>query len=106
MTQHLNRNATPIKMRNYGRIVQDMIQYAATLENPQERNSLEVYIAQCMRQRNWVCNRDQESGINRVREDIIHLSNGQLSCDSPAFERLMAQPNQPMGNQKKKKKQN
>ncbi len=106
MTQHLNRNATTIKMRNYGRIVQDMIQYAATLENPQERNSLEVYIAQCMRQRNLVWNRDQESGINRVREDIIHLSNGQLSCDSPAFERLMAQPNHPIGNQKKKKKQN
>ena len=104
MTQHLNRDTTPIKMRNYGRIVQDMIQYAATLENPQERNSLEIYIAQCMRQRNLVWNRDQESGINRVREDIIRLSNGKLRCDSPAFARLVAQPTQPMGNQKKKKK--
>ncbi len=104
MTQHLNRDTTPIRMRNYGRIVQDMIQYAAKLENPQERNSLEVYIAQCMRQRNLVWNRDQESGINRVREDIIRLSDGQLRCDSPIFERLMAQPNQSMGNNLKKKK--
>ena len=104
MTQHLNRNATPIRMRNYGRIVQDMIAYACTLTNAQERESLELYIAQCMRQRNLVWNRDQEAGINRVKEDIIKLSNGLLRCDSPAFEQLIAQPNMPLAGQKKKKK--
>ncbi len=31
MTSQLNRNTSPIKMRNYGRIVQDMIAYTATL---------------------------------------------------------------------------
>jgi hypothetical protein len=91
-------------MRNYGRIVQDMIQYATTLEAGPERNSLEVYIAQCMRQRNLVWNRDQEAGIMRVREDIIRLSDGQLTCDSPAFEQMMAQPNAPLMGSKKKKK--
>jgi hypothetical protein len=104
MTQQLNRNTTPIKMRNYGRIVQDMIAYATTLEPSQERDSLELYIAQCMRQRNLVWNRDQEAGLQRVREDIIRLSDGKLTCDSPAFEQMMAQPNAPITGQKKKKK--
>ena len=103
MTLQLHRNATPVRMRNYGRIVQDMIGYAATLAPGQERDSLEVYIAQCMRQRNLVWNRDQEAGINRVKEDIIRLSDGKLTCSSPAFERLLAQPNAQMGQKRKKK---
>lgn len=104
MTLQLNRNTAPIRMRNYGRIVQDMIAYATTLEPSQERDSLEVYIAQCMRQRNLVWNRDQEAGLQRVREDIIRLSDGKLTCDSPAFNQMMAQPNAPVAGQKKKKK--
>ena len=81
MTLQLRRNATPIKMRNYGRIVQDMIAYASSLPAGPERDTLENYIAQCMRQRNLVWNRDQESGMTRVREDIIRLSNGKLTCE-------------------------
>jgi hypothetical protein len=81
-----------------------MIAYATTLEPSQERDSLELYIAQCMRQRNLVWNRDQEAGLQRVREDIIRLSDGKLTCDSPAFEQMMAQPNAPITGQKKKKK--
>lgn len=102
MSLQLRRNAAPIKMRNYGRIVQDMIAYAASLEPGLERESLEVYIAQCMRQRNMTWNRDQEAGIARVREDILRMSNGQLTCCSPAFERLVAQSGN--SGQKKKKK--
>jgi hypothetical protein len=90
-------------MRNYGRIVQDAISYAASLEPGVERDSLEVYIAHCMRQRNLVWNRDQEAGFNRIREDIIRLSDGRLRCESPAFEQMMAQPNTPLLGLKKKK---
>ena len=93
-------------MRNYGRVVQDMITYACTIEDPRERESLEVYIAVCMSQRNLVWNKDQEVGMARVKEDIIRLSKGVLTCSSNAFERLMAQPTQlPNGiNNKKKRK--
>ena len=97
----LRRNTTPIKMRNYGRIVQDMVGYAAQMAPGVERDSLEVYIAQCMRQRNMTWNRDQEVGVNRVQEDIRTLSGGRLTCDSPAFVHMMAQPNAML---KKKKK--
>lgn len=103
MVLQLNRDASPIRMRNYGRIVQDMIAYAATLEPGPERDSLELYIAQCMRQRNLVWNRDQEAGLNRVKEDIIRLSNGRLHCDSQAFEQLLAQQAAPTNGAKKKK---
>ena len=102
MTLQLNRNTAPIRMRNYGRIVQDMIAYASRLSPSPERDSLEVYIAQCMRQRNLVWNRDQEAGLSRVRDDIRRLSNGLLPCDSPAFEQLMGN-NTPVVNAKKKK---
>ena len=95
MTLQLNRNIAPIRMRNYGRIVQDMIGYAATMAQGPERDSLELYIAQCMRQRNLVWNRDQEAGISRVKED--------MQCDSPAFEQLLAQNNGPTMGKKKKK---
>ena len=104
MTLQLNRNTAPIRMRNYGRIVQDMVQYACTIEDQAERESIEVYIAQCMRQRNLVWNRDQEAGINRVREDIIRLSDGRLKCESASFQRLMTEPNVSAVNQSKKKK--
>ena len=90
-------------MRNYGRIVQDMIHYATTLPPSVERDSLEAYIALCMRQRNLTWNRDQEAGVQRVREDILRLSNGQLKCTSAAFERFMAQPNASFIQKKKKK---
>ena len=101
MTLQLRRNTAPIKMRNYGRIVQDMIAYASQLKSGAERDSLELYIAQCMRQRNLVWNRDQESGISRVKEDIIRLSEGKLTCESEAFKQLAAQTNESLSKKKK-----
>ena len=90
-------------MRNYGRIVQDMIAYASSLPAGQERDSLEIYIAQCMRQRNLIWNRDQEAGIARVKEDIIRMSQGKLRCESQAFEQMLMQPGNLAAGKKKKK---
>ncbi len=90
--QILRRNTTPIRMRNYGRIIQDMIAYACTIEDKAEREALVVYIAQCMRQKNLVWNKDQESGMARVEEDIERLSNGVLNGDFEAFRNLQNQP--------------
>ena len=89
-------------MRNYGRIVQDMIAYTSTLPAGQERDSLEVYRAQCMRQRNLVWNRDQEAGLARVKEDIVRMSDGKLRCESPVFEQML-QANASIKSAKKKK---
>lgn len=102
MALQLRRDNSPIRMRNYGRVVQDMIAYASGMAPGLERDSLEVYIAHCMRQRNMIWNRDQEAGVQRIREDILRLSHGALPCTSPAFERFMKQPNAPLVQRKKK----
>lgn len=83
MSMQLNRKTTPIKMRNYGRIIQDMIEYACRMEDVQQREALVSYVAQCMRQKNAVWNRDQDSGIARVAEDIERLSGGVLHYELP-----------------------
>ena len=79
--QQLNRKKTPIVMRNYGRILQDMISCACELEDKEQRDAFVDYIAQCMRQKNTVWNRDQESGTNRIAEDIARLSQGRLQYE-------------------------
>ena len=57
-----------------------------------------------MRQKNLVWNKDQESGLNRVREDLERLSDGKIRCDFPAFEALpMARISAPDQNKKKKR---
>lgn len=86
-------------MRNYGRILQDTIAYASTVENEQERHLLTAYIAQCMRQKNLTWNKDQEAGIARVKADVKLLSDGKLTCDFEGFEEMV----QMLGQRKKKK---
>jgi hypothetical protein len=81
-----------------------MIAYASSLPAGKDRDSLEVYIAQCMSQRNLVWNRDQESGMGRIKEDIIRLSDGKLRCESKAFGELLVQPNAQNKSAKKNKK--
>ncbi len=102
----IHRNTTPIKMRNYGRIIQDTIEYACTLTNKSERQALTAYIAQCMRQKNLVWNRDQESGIERIKGDLHILSNGRLDEDIAELNldqiKFASAPQQ--GQSKKKKK--
>lgn len=96
----LRRELTPIRMRNYGRILQDVVKYACSIESDEERKAMTVYLAQCMRQKNLIWNRDQENGFARVKEDVLKLSDGRLSCDFPEFEMLL----QAISPQKKKKK--
>lgn len=98
--ESLRKDLAPIRMRNYGRILQDVVAYACTVEDEKERQAMTVYIAQCMRQKNLVWNRDQETGYNRVKEDIYKLSDGRLTCDFPDFDRML----QFMTQQRRKKK--
>lgn len=89
--ESLRKVQAPIKMRNYGRILQDVVSYACTIENEQERKAVVVYVAQCMRQKNLVWNKDQEQGFARVKEDIRKLSGGVLTCDFPEFDEMLQQ---------------
>ena len=84
----LRKDLSPIKMRNYGRILQDVVSYVCTLEDSPERRALIVYVAQCMRQKNLVWNKDQESGLDRIKTDIYKMSEGKLNCDFLGFEEV------------------
>lgn len=109
MTTVLQRSTEPIKMRNYGRIIQNMVTYACTLPNNGKRRALVIYIAQCMRQKNVAWNKDQESGLQRVKADIVKLSDGRLNCNFEGFDeqvqsiKVEAKQPQQQGNKKKKK---
>lgn len=81
-----------IKLRNYGRILQDLVAYAITITDEQKRHAATIYIARCMRQKNQIWNKDFESGIERLREDLEILSGGKLSTTFPEFEQELAKP--------------
>ena len=104
------RKTTIVRMRNYGRIIQDMVQLAAQEQDTEKQQAMTIYIAQCMRQKNSQWNKEQESGVERLKEDIAVLSNGVLACDFPAFDEMLQKlsqrqiPFQNNNNQKKKKK--
>lgn len=95
-----------IKLRNYGRIVQDLVAYATTIADEKQRQAAAIYIARCMRQKNQIWNKDFESGIARLKEDIAILSEGKLSTDFPEFAQALTHANEPAadnGNNKKTK---
>ena len=103
------RKTTIVRMRNYGRIIQDMVQIAANEQDDEKKKAMTIYIAQCMRQKNAQWNKEQESGIERLKDDIRVLSNGVLACDFPEFDEMVQKLSQRSlsfvnSNQKKKKK--
>ena len=86
MEQGILRKTAIVRMRNYGRIIQDMVELAVEEKDVENQHAMTIYIAQCMRQKNAQWNKEQESGIHRLKEDIHALSNGKLNCDFPEFE--------------------
>ena len=100
-----------VRMRNYGRIIQDMVKLAVSEQDAEKKQAMVIYIAQCMRQKNALWNREQESGIDRLKDDIRVLSGGALSCDFPEFDdmikrlalRPLPSPDRQMMPKKKKK---
>jgi len=101
----LKRNVTPIRMRNYGRIIQEMVRVASEEQNRETREKMTIYIARCMRQKNTIWNKDQETPLARLKEDIDILSNGKLDCEFPDFEPEVAKnpPSQQQQQNNKKK---
>ncbi len=108
----LRKNTEVVRMRNYGRIIQDMVTIAAKETDTERQKAMIIYIAQCMRQKNSIWNKELESGIQRLQSDIQILSHGVLNCDFPEFEptmqklslRPIATPDMKTAMQQKKKK--
>lgn len=90
-------------MRNYGRIIQDMVNLAIQETDPRRQQHQMVYIARCMRQKNLIWNKDQESSVTRLQEDIEILSNSRLNPHFPEFA-LRLQPSI-LGDQQQQQKE-
>ena len=102
--EQLKRKTNPIRMRNYGRIIQDMITVACDEQDARNREAMILYIGQCMRQKNLIWNRDQDSGTQRIKDDIATLSNGRLDTSFAAFDEVMQRKiEEPVRKQKYKK---
>lgn len=85
----LVRNTDSIMMRNYGRIIQNMVGYACSIQDEVERQALTIYIAQCMAQKNIIWNKEQEIGTQRVINDIRRLSDNKLDVDFPELQQAL-----------------
>ena len=81
---------TPIKMRNYGRIIQDVIEYAVTLPRGERRDDLTRTLAVAMVNRNLQWNRDQDPTPNRVIRDMQALSDGRLTISEDDLSNALA----------------
>lgn len=81
---------TPIKMRNYGRIIQDLIDYVVTLPEDEQRDQLVRTLAVAMSNRNLLWNRDQEPTPLRVVRDLEILSEGRLTISVEQLDEVLS----------------
>ena len=105
MENALRHRSDVIKLRNYGRIIQDLVAYVTTIKDVEQRQDATIFVAKCMRQKNQIWNKDFESGIERLREDIHTLSDGKLPTDFPEFAEALSRPVNPEQNNRSSKMQ-
>ncbi|MBO4621136.1 MAG: DUF4290 domain-containing protein [Paludibacteraceae bacterium] len=77
-------NTTPIRMRHYGRIIQDMVAEAVNEPDIDRKHFLINRLANKLKQQYLIWNKDQVEP-ERIIEDIYLLSDGQLSCGFDGF---------------------
>lgn len=81
--------ASPIRMRNYGRIIQDMVNHVSTMPESEDREALVVALGSAMITRNLLWNKDQESSPERVCRDLQTLSDGKILLTPEALSASM-----------------
>lgn len=94
-----------IKRRHYGYLVEQTLEYAATLEDEEARQFVTESIANQMKQNLFVWNRDSMDNT-LVAQDIEKYSDGRLHLDlnNFTFEAVGASPLQQAENGKKRRK--
>lgn len=99
--------SSPVRMRHYGRIVDNMVQEAVKEQDEEKRKYLITRLANKLKVQYLQWNKDQVEP-ERIVADIKLLSGGRLSCDFPEFELLhgwqLVQKDKKNQSQPKKKK--
>ena len=83
--ERLPYNTTPVKMRHYGRIIQNMVDEAVAETDIERKQYLICRLANKLKQQYLAWNKDQVES-ERIIYDIELLSGGQLNCDFEGFE--------------------
>lgn len=78
----------PILMRNYGRILQNIVKYACTLDQQQQDEIIE-HIVSVMITRNQQWNREQASSAARIVSDLASLSGNRIMVSEQAVSEMM-----------------
>ena len=93
---------SPVKLRHYGRLIEQMITAAVNEPNQQKREELIVRIANRMKRNYTTWNKDQVED-QTIINDIARLSDNHLNCD---FENFSLNKIKPANEQKGKKQKN
>ena len=107
--ERLPYSSSPIRMRHYGRIIQNMVQACLDETDVERQNYLINRLANKLKQQYLLWNKDQVEP-ERIIEDISLLSDGKLRCDFEDFQLMHAwqlvpkKAQQQHDNKKKKKK--
>ena len=83
--ERLPYNTTPVRMRHYGRLIDQMVQQAVAEPDIERRHFLTNRLANKLKQQYLIWNKDQVEP-ERIIEDISLLSRGKLSCEFEGFE--------------------
>lgn len=83
--ERLPYHTSPVRMRHYGRIIDEMVQQAVLEEDEGKRHELTNRLANKLKQQYLIWNKDQVEP-ERIVEDIRLLSDGKLDCRFEGFE--------------------
>lgn len=78
--QHLTYASSPVRMKHYGRMVEQMIQVAIRQTDPEKREALTLLIANRMKRNYLLCNKDLIDD-QVIVDDLRLLSDNRLTVD-------------------------
>ena len=104
---HLSYAAAPVRMRHYGRMVEQMIQVAIRQTDPEKREALTLLIANRMKRNYLLCNKDLTDD-QVIADDLRRLSDDQLTIEPQKLAKAknLLQQNVEQNKKKDKKKKN
>lgn len=78
-----NTKRTHLRMPEYGRNIQQLVEYCKQLPTKEERNKMAAAIVDFMGQRNQNLSRDEESNKHKLWDHLYILSGYEIDVDSP-----------------------
>lgn len=78
-----NTQRSHLKLREYGRNVQNLVEHLKTIENKEERNRKAAMLVELMKSINTNLNKDSDEYDQKVWDDLYIISNFELDFEGP-----------------------